>query len=315
MQAAKGAASMAGFGAEAEQAANALSGMTNCCGSCSLGGALVGPDCFGQAADCMDSISPIAELIGRIVGCLAGPWCFPIVYCFDASDLPPGKPWDVSMEGAILKQPLVCCCSMCCLPLTQFGARYKVLDGDMSRYKCCQGYADGPYCCALCSPSLPFTWEAGSYGEADCPYVCLGLEVCCCTCLAFHASRELQRSERGLGYDPTEIRVDKCLSFFGTIAHCCCCAGCCLNIVGCCAGCCLGQDDFADSSQRLGNACINIGHGIYRGMRWIILISMSCMTSQMFHEAALPMSQKGAPPETCGQASPPPQQAMGKGFK
>merc|ERR1712008_6483 len=45
----------------------------------------------------------------------------------------------------------------------QWYVRRKVLNHDMSRYKCCQGIMDGPYCLAACSPSLQ-------------------LCGCCCTC-------------------------------------------------------------------------------------------------------------------------------------
>merc|ERR1712224_13486 len=120
------------------------------------------------------------------------------------------------------------------------GVRRKVLDDDLSRYKCFQGLFDGPYCCATCKPGMPFTFTAGTYGDAGNP-CCLCLEVCCCPFCAFHVSREVQRQDRGLGYDPTEIRVNNCLNFFQVIAELCCCAGCCLKCVGCCAGCCLGE--------------------------------------------------------------------------
>jgi len=293
----------------AEAAAAGVGGMTDCCATCSLGGMCIGPECFSNAAACMDLASPYAELLGKVVGCLSGPCVFPIVYCFDGTDESGRKPWDVSMEAAPMKHPCVCCMNLCCTPCVQYGVRYRVLGNDMTKYICCQGRSDGPYCCATCSSSLPFIFTAGSYGERDCPWLCLACEVTCCPFCAFHASREVQRDERGLGYDPTEIRVDKCLDFFGTIAHCLCCTGCCLKCVGCCAGCCLGQGDFDESSQRLGNACLHIAHGIYKGMRYVILIATSCMSAQMIHEAslAMPSSVEGAQKYGLSKEQPPPQ--------
>jgi len=297
-----------------EQEVETLTGLTSCCTCFSLGGACLGPDCFENTATCMDALSEYTELLGRVIGCLVGPWCFPIVYCFPTSDDLGGREWDVKMEYACLKQPHVCCCSLCCLPCTQFGVRYKVLDDDLSRYKCFQGRADGPYCLAVCKPELPFTFEAGTIGDAGNP-LCLCLEVACCPLCAFNVSREVQRDDRGLGYDPTEIRVNNCLNFFGQIAQMCFCAGCCLKCAGCCAGCCLGEDDFAESSDRLGNACINVAHGIWRGMRWIILISTACMSAQMTHEAALPKPDGQQSGDVIGQAQPPQQVQMDPGLK
>jgi len=234
----------------------------------------------------MDCIAPFAELLGKIVGCFASPCAWPLVYCFQADgDL--GRPWDVQMEYAPCKQPHVCCCSMCCVWCMQFEVRRMVLDKDMSKYKLFQGYYDGPYGCARWKPSLPFTLTAGTYGDAGSPLF-LALEVCLCPFCAFDVSREYQREDRALGYDPTEIRVDKCLEFFRCIAELCLCCGFCVACVGCCAGCCLGEKDVEQSSYRLGGACLNIAQGIIRGMRWVIRIATACMSAQMCHEHKLP---------------------------
>eukprot|EP00931_Biecheleriopsis_adriatica_P079242 TRINITY_DN52645_c0_g1_i1.p1 TRINITY_DN52645_c0_g1~~TRINITY_DN52645_c0_g1_i1.p1 ORF type:complete len:411 (-),score=62.92 TRINITY_DN52645_c0_g1_i1:70-1236(-) len=264
----------------------------DCCACCGGGAGCVGPGCFEQLAECADCITPFAESLGKAISCAASPCIWPIVYCFPADeDL--GKQWDVSMEYAVCKAPCVCCFGLVCVQCTQIYIRYTVLDQDLSKYKCCQGIYDGPYCCAVCKPSLPFTFEAGTYGDAGNP-LCLFLEACCCPFCAFEASREYQRNDRGLGYDPTETRVYKCLEFFGCIAECCVCCGCLTKCVGCCAGCCLGEQDFAESSDRLGNACTGIAYGIIKGMRWIIRIATACMSAQMAHEAKLPKTGGGA---------------------
>mmetsp|Transcript_87957 Transcript_87957/g.188684 ORF Transcript_87957/g.188684 Transcript_87957/m.188684 type:complete len:279 (+) Transcript_87957:1-837(+) len=261
----------------------------------------------------MDTCAEPAEFLGKVVGCFASPIAFPLVYCFPAEgDL--GPPWAVSMEEAMLKQPVVCCCSLCCANCVQFWVRRRVLNDDMSKYKCFQGLRDGPYCLATCKPELPFTFVAGTYGEQDCPSMCLCVEVTLCTFCAFQASREFQRNDRGLGVDPTEVRVYRCLDFFGQLAHCLCCVGCCLKCGGCCVECCLGQvegaQDFADSSQRLGNALLHIAHGIRRGMHWVIVIATGCMSAQMVHESYLPLpaGRGGVDPHMYGM--PPRQQDM-----
>jgi len=240
---------------------------------------------FDAAAGCMDAITPCAECLGKAISMVASPCCWPIVYCFSAEgEL--GPPWAVQMEYAPCHAPVVCCCSLCCVNCTQGYVRYIVLDKDMSKYKCFQGIFDGPYCLAHCSPSLPCTFTAGSYGDEGNP-CCLCLEVFCCPFCAFDASREYQREDRGLGYDPTEIRVNNCLEFFGCCAECCLCCGCAIQCCGCLAGCCLGEEDFAESSERLGNACHDVAYGIIKGMRWIIRIATACMSAQMIHEASL----------------------------
>eukprot|EP00440_Ansanella_granifera_P010084 gb/GFBE01010941.1/.p1 GENE.gb/GFBE01010941.1/~~gb/GFBE01010941.1/.p1 ORF type:complete len:380 (+),score=68.71 gb/GFBE01010941.1/:1-1140(+) len=295
---------------------NDLQGMFGCC--CALcagggGGACAdcgGGNCFSTAADCMDAIAPFAEALGKVISCAASPCLWPIVYCFPADeDL--GKPWAVQMEYAPCKQPFVFCCNCCCIQLTQAYVRYTVLDQDVSKYKCCQGIYDGPYCCAVCSPSLPFTFKAGTYGDEG-NACCLVMEACCCPFCAFEASREYQRADRGLGYDPTETRVYKCLEFFGCCAECLLCCGCCVQVVGCCAGCLLGEAEFQESSERLGNACQHIAYGIIKGMRWILRIATACMSAQMTHEAGLPKDNSGIPGQMMGA---PMQQEMGGGLK
>lgn len=150
-----------------------------------------------------------------------------------------------------------------CLPCGQYRLRKIVLNGDMSRYKCCQGYMDGPYCCAAVGcTSMPLVWTAGTYGEAKYPCCCLSLESTICCLCAFHASRQLMREERSLEMDPTEIRIERCIAFFHEIAHYCWCCGCCFY----CAGCCLiclnpGSNDaerLGEASKRAGRACMRI---------------------------------------------------------
>jgi hypothetical protein len=231
-------------------------------------------------------------LCSRTFACFASPLAWTCIYCFSGEDEDnEGSEWDVRMECGPCKRPHICCCS-CIVPcFTQWWVRRRVLDHDMTRYKCFQGMLDGPHCCAACSPSLPCTVEAGTYGESTCPDLCLCLETCCCTYIAFQASRMVIREDRNLKMDPTEIRVENCLDFFGSIAIALCCAGCCLQICGCCLTC-NGQDEAGESMGNLGAACSRMSSEIIEGMRWVMMIAMACMSSQMMHELSLPIDPK-----------------------
>jgi hypothetical protein len=55
-----------------------------------------------------------------------------------------------------------------CAPCSAYYTRYRVLDGDMSKYTCCQGYIS-----CLC-------FKPGQMGEQNCPHFCLGVESVCC---------------------------------------------------------------------------------------------------------------------------------------
>ena len=93
---------------------------------------------------------------------------------------------------------------------TQYMLRKKVLDNDMSRYTCGQGYFD-----CLC-------FRAGSCGEQYCPHVCLFLEGCFCNCIAVSATRIYLMDKYNLRSDPCDyrlIRINNCLQlgFFKVI--------------------------------------------------------------------------------------------------
>jgi len=82
---------------------------------------------------------------------------------------------------------------MCC---AQYALRVKVLEGDMTRYSCFQGYFD--CCCCI---------RAGSMGESSCPELCLCLEACCCNSLAVSASRALVMDQYDIMSDPCDNRL------------------------------------------------------------------------------------------------------------
>lgn len=82
------------------------------------------------------------------------------------------------------------CCTQCYL-------RYKVLDGDMSKYSCFQG--EFSCCCGVVA--------AGKCNESSCPEVCLCCESFLLPSLALSASRETVRNKHSLRSDPCDIRL------------------------------------------------------------------------------------------------------------
>lgn len=109
------------------------------------------------------------------------------------------------------------CTSMCwcfgqCFPYTcgctQYLLRRKVLDGDMSRYVCCQGYVRT---CGF-GPNM--------VGEQNCPDFCLCVEACFCNGCAVSASRMYIMDKYDLSSDPCDyrlIRINNCLQMLACI--------------------------------------------------------------------------------------------------
>ena len=162
-----------------------------------------GCGCGGSCAavgEFLDVFSPCFETAGTVLFALAGPWAFPLVFCFPADDAD-SSGWKVSVLQAPCVRPCSCCFASICMPCGQFEVRRRALGGDLGRYKLWQGYHDGPHCCAVVCPSMPITIEAGTYNEASCPALFLCCEVTClggaCSpCCAFDVSRRLMRDER-----------------------------------------------------------------------------------------------------------------------
>lgn len=111
------------------------------------------------------------------------------------------------MEGCYKNQPwclftaLFPCCSA-------YYTRYRALDGDLSRYVCCQGYFD-----SIC-------FRAGSCNESQCPQCCLMCESFCCVGPSMSASRIFISDLYDLRPDPTDnrmIRFTNCLSLLSCV--------------------------------------------------------------------------------------------------
>eukprot|EP00041_Stephanoeca_diplocostata_P016902 m.335127 g.335127 ORF g.335127 m.335127 type:complete len:522 (+) comp20523_c0_seq3:207-1772(+) len=270
------------------------------CGSCreichSIGGAqclVAGCACL---ADRLDDFSGCAERAADVLWIFGSPLAFPFVFCFPKDPPPyneaeyPNK-WDHFMIHEPCQNPCECCFGYLCLPCGQYRLRSKILEGDMTKYKCCQGYYDGRYCLAAACPDrgLPFEWKSGTYGEEKTPRACLCLESTVCCLCAFHASRWLLRDDRALAMDPTEIRVERCIDFFHWVAQFCWCCGMCVWCAGCCMICLnpgsAEVENLGEASQRAGSACIRIGRIIWNGIWHVRWAAIGCMTAQMVHE-------------------------------
>eukprot|EP01041_Mallomonas_annulata_P008654 gene8654-17857_t len=105
-----------------------------------------------------------------------------------------------------------CWCLCQCFPFTscctQYFLRRKVLEGDMTKYSCFQGYFN---CCCF---------KAGSCQEQSCPDLCLCLEALCCNCLAISASRVYVMEKYNLESDPCDyrlIRINNCLQMLACV--------------------------------------------------------------------------------------------------
>eukprot|EP01040_Poterioochromonas_malhamensis_P000427 gene427-460_t len=99
--------------------------------------------------------------------------------------------------------PFTCC-------VTQYCLRRKVLEYDMSKYTCCQGYFN--ICC----------FKAGACGEESCPDLCLCCESCFCNSFAISASRMYVMEKYDLTSDPCDyrlIRINNCLQLLACVCN------------------------------------------------------------------------------------------------
>jgi hypothetical protein len=265
----------------------------NTCCSCWVNGC--GLDgMFGCIADGLDVVSPVLEQVAGCIWIFASPIAFPIIFCFPSTPhTNESSGYEISMLQAPCKHPCIWCGSTICFPCGQFFLRKSVLNNDMTKYKLWQGYHDGPHCCAVYCPSAPITITAGTYGEQDCPnlFLCLEVSILGCfysSCCAFDVSREYQRRERGLDLDPTEQRYVSCIDFFSQIMNYCfmcgLCVGCCSCMVGICSPGSAGAQECSSDGSRAAHACCRIAAILWEGIMWTKVISIGCMSTQMFIE-------------------------------
>lgn len=131
-------------------------------------------------------------------------------------------------SGGVFQTPMskACCaecpttCVWCCCQssfvfssCTQYLVRSRVLDGDMSKYKCFQGQFT--VCCCI---------KAGAFSEESCPECCMFCEALCCPGLALSASRITVMDQYDLVSDPCDNRMIR-------FSNCCMMLSCVCNIL------------------------------------------------------------------------------------
>mmetsp|Transcript_26806 Transcript_26806/g.44824 ORF Transcript_26806/g.44824 Transcript_26806/m.44824 type:complete len:213 (+) Transcript_26806:90-728(+) len=110
--------------------------------------------------------------------------------------------FQITMMEALYKNQPACCCVCLLPPCGAMYTRYTVLDRDMSRYLCCQGYMDNR------------CFRAGSCGERSCPLLCLCIESWCCLGPSISATRMVVMDQYQLKPDPCDnriVRLTNCL--------------------------------------------------------------------------------------------------------
>lgn len=128
----------------------------------------------------------------------------------DNDPRPTGARFKTDMMNAPCADPLCCLASCFCPCPAAFVNRKRALEGDMTKYTCCQGYYDGVCCC---SP--------GECGEQSAPNLCLCLEVTCCHSCAVYSTRSLVMDQKNLQSDPMDRRIVRFNNFCQGLACLC----------------------------------------------------------------------------------------------
>lgn len=116
------------------------------------------------------------------------------------ADLP--ETWEYELCETCYKIPKYWCCAFWCPCCMAYKQRTRLLDDDMSRYKCCQGQVCGP-----CTEPTD-----GCVGK--CPELCLITEILCCFWCSIGTNRAIiQRT-----YRIANSWLDNALIWFACIA-------------------------------------------------------------------------------------------------
>jgi len=107
--------------------------------------------------------------------------------------------FQTTMCNACCENPCCCLYGFACTPCAACTLRRKVIEYDMTRYECCQGYI--PACCCFCP---------GKCGEKTCPTLCLCCESICCPSLSISSSRMYVQDALSLSSDPCDRRLIRC---------------------------------------------------------------------------------------------------------
>lgn len=121
-----------------------------------------------------------------------------------------GRQWETDMMHAGCNNCPGCTLAMvfpCCFA---YHLRTKALQGDMSRYACCQGYFCPQYC------------DTCNNSAKDCPECCLCIEVTVCESCAISSTRMYVQEERQITTDPCDnrlIRFNNCMQIMACVIH------------------------------------------------------------------------------------------------
>lgn len=116
--------------------------------------------------------------------------------------------FQISMMDALYKNQPWCCCTYLLPCCSAYYTRYKVLDGDLTKYTCCQGYMDNR------------CFHAGTCGEQSNPSCCLCLETFFCLGPSVSSSRMFVMDQYDLRPDPCDnriIRFTNCLMLLSCV--------------------------------------------------------------------------------------------------
>jgi len=161
--------------------------------------------------------------------------------------------------GTTCKGQPLCCISMLLPPCAAFYARYHILGGDWSKYRCCQGYLDGA-CCGC--------FKAGMCCESTLPCPCMLIENVLCLGFGVSSSRLYVMDAYELTSDPCDrrlIRFNNCMQVLSCICHV-------LAILD------KSFRSLADLVDRIADV--------------VFLMTMSCMVSQTVYEYDYQMAQQ-----------------------
>ena len=118
-----------------------------------------------------------------------------------------GNQWQVGMMDAPCANTGTFCIALCCLPCANYKLRQDALNGDVSNYKCCQGYLDNR------------CFTAGTKGDQGSAF-CMCLEACCCISCMVSSTRQLVMDTRNIAPDPCDnriIRFNNCIQWLSCI--------------------------------------------------------------------------------------------------
>ena len=118
-----------------------------------------------------------------------------------------GNKWQVAMFDSPCAEPGCFCMACLCLPCANYKMRQDALNGDISNYKCCQGYMDNR------------CFTAGTKGDKGSAF-CMCLEAFCCEGCSVSATRQLVMDTRDIQPDPCDnriIRFNNCLFYLSCI--------------------------------------------------------------------------------------------------